>query len=386
MHGVFDLPAGEQVPQTALISRAGKWARRNLAFLAIVVAPSLLTAAYFYLLAADQYQSEAHFVVRTADASPGPSVGVGQLLGIGGAVSQSRSDALSVNDYLSSQELVDRLGRRLDLETMFRRPEADILSRMADSAPPEAKLKYLRKRVDVVFSEESGITSLKVRSFRPQDSRDILEAMLKLGEERVNLLNARTDRDGLKSARSQLVEAEQGLMSVQERLTHFRRAGADIDPTTTGRAQIGLVSTLEASLSQARSQLAAMRGIITPSSPQYVALAARVRALEGQVAAQGSKMTEGGQAIATNMGGYENLQIRQQFAAKRYENAAANLERKRDQVARQQLYIIRVVDPNLPVRSEFPQRGRIVITVFFSLFVAYGIIWLTFAGIREHAL
>jgi capsular polysaccharide transport system permease protein len=40
----------------------------------------------------------------------------------------------------------------------------------------------------------------------------------------------------------------------------------------------------------------------------------------------------------------------------------------------------------MPVKSLFPERGRIVLTVFLSLLVGYGIGWLLVAGVKEHSL
>jgi capsular polysaccharide transport system permease protein len=363
------------------------WAKRNRAFLLIVIVPTLVTAAYYYLVAADQYQSEAHFVVRTADSSPGLSSGFGQFLGMTPGISQTRSDALSVNDYLDSQDAVLNLNRRVNIIDRFRRPEADIATRLQSAYPtPEALLKYYRKQVSVHFDSDSGITKLQVRTFRPADSYAIIKQLMLMGEQRVNLLNQRSLTDTLSSAGRQLADAETALAAFQVRMTSFRQQRGDIDPEGSGRAQIGLVSTLSIALTQARAQLASMQGIISPSSPQYVATAARVRALSAQVAGQSGKLVVGGDAIAANLGNYEDLKVRQEFAAKRYEAAAANLEKARDQASKQQLYIVRVVEPNLPVKSQFPERGRIVLTVFFSLLITYAIGWLVMAGVKEHSL
>jgi capsular polysaccharide transport system permease protein len=111
-----------------------------------------------------------------------------------------------------------------------------------------------------------------------------------------------------------------------------------------------------------------------------------VRSLERELAGQSGRLTGTGQSIAGNLGGYEDLKVRQDFVAKRYEAAAANLEKAREQASRQQLYLVRIVEPNMPVKSEFPQRGRIVLTVLLGLLIAYLIGWLLVAGVREHAL
>ncbi len=388
MHGIIKpQPSQDLGDQPDFRSRIEAWGLRNKWFLIVVVVPTLLVAAYYYLIAADQYQSEAHFIVRTADSSPIPSSGFSALLGMGGGVSQSRGDALSVNDYLDSQQAADTIHKRLNLVERFRRDEADIATRLWFSEPtPEMLLRYYRRQVDVRFNQETGITTLRARAFRPADSHAITNELLRMGEERVNLINQRSQNDALITARRQLAEAEEGLVTIQRRLTAFRQERGDIDPEGSGRAQLGLVTTLEGQLASARAQLNSMRGIIAPSSPQFVATAARVRALEAQAAGQAGKLTAGGGAIAARLGNYQDLRIRQEFAAKRYEVAAAQLEKARDTAMKQQLYIVRVVDANMPVKSEYPERGQILLTVFLSLLVAYGIGWLLVAGVREHSL
>lgn len=388
MHGIIKPQSLEDgAISTDWASEALGWVRRNKWFLIIVVVPTLLVAIYQYVIASDQYQSEAHFIVRTGDNSPTAGSGLGQFLGLGGGMSQSRSEALSVNDFLNSQQAVNIINRRINLVERFRRPEADIATRLWYSEPtPESLLRYYRKRVDLNMNADSGITSIKVRSFRPDDSYAIISELLKLGEERVNMLNRRSQADALNIARRQVAEAESALVAIQSRMTAFRQSRGDLDPEGSGKAQIGLVSSLEGQLTAARAQLSAMQGIISPSSPQYVATAARVRALEAQVAGQRGRLTSGGGAIAARLGNYQELQIRQEFAAKRYEAAAARLEKARDDVMKQQLYIVRVVDANKPVKSEYPKRAEMLLTLFLSLLVAYGIGWLLAAGVREHSL
>ena len=388
MHGIIKpQPIQEAFDQPDWSSSVRAWAKRNRWFVIIVLLPTLVAALYYYLLAADQYQSEAHFIVKTADSTPMPSSGFSQLLGLGGGSSQSRSEAMSVNDYLESQQAVNLLNDRVNLVERFRRPEADIATRLWHAQPtPEMLKRYYDKQIDVKLSQDTGITTIKVRSFRPGDSLEIINHLLRMGEDRVNLLNRRSQTDAIASAQRQVADAEQALVQIQSRLTAFRQQRGDLDPEGSGKAQIGLVATLQGQLTNARAQLNAMQGIIAPNSPQYVATAARVRALEAQVGSQAGKLTSGGGAIAARLGSYQDLQIRQDFAAKRYEVAAAALEKARDTASKQQLYIVRVVDPNLPVKSEYPKRGEILLTILLSLLLAYGIGWLLVAGVREHSL
>jgi capsular polysaccharide transport system permease protein len=172
---------------------------------------------------------------------------------------------------------------------------------------------------------------------------------------------------------------------IQRQLTSYRQQGKDIDPQASGDIQLRLVSGLKTQLASAQAAMTTMNGTISPSSPQYIALQRQIRSLQGVIAAQSSQLTGGNSAIASNLGGYENLRVQQEFAAKNYTAAAAGLVKAQEDAARQQLYIVRVVDANMPVKPLFPKRFNILLMTFISLCVAYGIGWLILAGVREHA-
>lgn len=353
----------------------------------LVILPTLIAAGYYYLIASDQYEATADFVVRRADASGRSSSNSAAVLGfsVGGGMTQS--DAFIVTDYLLSHDAVARLRKEDELVERFRRPFIDFLSVVrGDNPSPEKLLKYYRKHVLIEQNVDSSITELNVRAFTPQDAHDLAHKLLQMGEERVNQINERAMQGQVSASQRQLTGAETELANIQQRLTTFRRTNGDIDPAGSGKAQIGLVSQLTAELATARARLNSLRGFISQSSPQYRAIEAQVRSLEQQANIQNAKLAGAGATIATGLGTYEDLLVRQEFAAKRYSAAAAAYDEARAQAVKQQLYLVRVVDPNLPVKSQFPERGRIIITIFFSLAIAYGIGWLMLAGVREHKI
>lgn len=376
----------------------------------LVVLPTVLSAAYFYGVAADQYESEARFIVRSTEPQMGASAsGLGQMLGLVGGVADARAQSLSVDDYLKSHDAVAAIGTHLDLVGMFRRPGTDWLSRLWWKQPsPEDLLQYYRRRVTVDFDTDTGITTLRVHAFRPADARRIAQSLLLLGEARVNAFNERAVEDSVRVASSELARAEQDVVKSQQALTRFRVAHRDIDPQKTSANQLQLVGGLEQSLAQTRAELAAMPAQIDPQSPQVVALGHRIAGLEAQLAAQSNRLTGAvgatgvagaagaseaagepetgaGGTLATQLAAYEELLLKEDFAAKRYSAVATALETAREQALRQQLYVVRVVEPNEPVKSLYPRSTLIVASVFFLLLLAYGIGWLIAAGVREHA-
>ena len=386
MHGVIQ-PLGQDVGnrRASPAKRAWLWIVAHRMVLLIVVVPTMIAAIYYYAIAADQYQSEAHFIVRTADTQKSSSGGgISQILAsVGGE--NSSPEAMSVADYMTSHDVVAALRDQIGLIQMYRRPEIDVVSRLSSPQPtPEKLLRYYLDHTKVEINSTTGITVVQARAFRPADAYAITTRLLALGDLRINSLNKRALDDAIASSERQLSDAENALDTAQVAISRFRAQQRDIDPQGTGQAQTTLISQLTADLVQAQAQLASMGQAISQSSPQYVALRGRVQALQSQVAAQSNRLAGSGTTIASQLASYNELQLRQEFASKRYEAVAAALDRAREQVMRKQLYLVRVVNPNMPVKSQYPQRARIVGTIFLGLFVAYAIGWLILAGVREH--
>ena len=79
MHG-FMTPADPQEDRELTVGervRALVYARRW--FFLIVVLPTVLVGLYLYLYAANQYESEAHFLVHSADKTQIPTAGASAL-------------------------------------------------------------------------------------------------------------------------------------------------------------------------------------------------------------------------------------------------------------------------------------------------------------------
>ncbi|MGI9377340.1 MAG: capsule biosynthesis protein, partial [Tsuneonella suprasediminis] len=285
-----------------------------------MVLPTLLAATFEYLVAADQYESTAQFIVRTPQQSSSVN-SLGQMLGIG--VSTSTSDAHSVDAYLLSHDAVDALGR-VRLINIFRRPEADLVTRLWSGDPePETLHRFYRGQVDISTASDTGITTLSVRSFRPSDAKAVADDLLKLGERRVNTLNQRMFDDGLSAATRQVSEAEIAVQNIRKEVTTFRQEHRDASPDQTGAAQIQLAAALQQQASQARAQFEAMAAVLPPSAPQYAVTARKVASLDRQVAAAKARLAGTDHSLATGLGEYENLLMRQQLAAKQFEAAQA---------------------------------------------------------------
>lgn len=377
-------PGSDEVPQV----REAKPERlmRRYSFALLVIVPTLLAALYLFAAASSQYRSEAQFVVRGLDAQSPRVGGMGQLLGITGGAGPGQQEAQSIREYLRSLDAIAALRRQgIDLAALYARSDIDPLSRLWSNHPKaETLLDYYRDHVAIVYDPDENITRLSVRAFTPMDARRIAAALLKLGEARVNAFNDRLFDASLRTAMADMDKAERELLTIQTQLGALRETNRDIDPAASGQGGLQQLAAQQTELDRQRALLADMRRQLSPASPQVRAMQSQVRTLEASLGAARDRLTGRPQAVSMRLGDYENLRLQQDFAAKRYEASREHLEAERQRAAKEKLFIVPVVEPNLPEKPALPKPARATLLIFLGLAVAYGIGWMLLAGVREH--
>ena len=178
------------------LRRRGRWWR--LALMLLVFAPSVLTTIYYGLIATNRYVSQAVFVVRSGNQATN-TAGLSSLLTMLG-VGQSQSNGHEVEAFLTSREAVQQLAEQLPLASLFHASWADPLSRFPNllfSDTQEGLYRYLQTRISVRMDQMSGVQTLQIEAFRPEDAIRIASDLLDLAERQVNALNDRSERDAV---------------------------------------------------------------------------------------------------------------------------------------------------------------------------------------------
>ena len=385
---VVATPAGglPDVAWTGPLPRPRGRLRRRLGrhpFKLLVLLPTLLVAAYFFAVAAPQYESEARFLIRGRQAAA-PS-GLGEALQTAG-FRPSNEDALGIRDYLQSHDAVAALRGGLDLVAMFRRPEADPLARLWWEEPSAERLHdYFRRMVGAEYDTTSGITALRARSFRPEDSLAITQELLRLSEALVNRLNHRLQEDGLRVARGEVARAEARLTDAQLAVTEFRGRERTVDPARSAAVALENLGKLEGALAQARAEMAEAQRFARADNPRVVQVRNRVEGLSTQVAEERQRVAGAEAGNSQQVGEFERLSVERELARAQLASATASLERARADAQRQQIFLLRVVEPNTAEWARHPKSTLNTAYVFLCLSVAYGLAWLLVAGMREHA-
>lgn len=336
-----------------------------------VLAPTLLAAIYFGLVASNIYASEAKFVVRSpSDSSASAQItGVIQSMGI----SKSADDAYAINEFLLSRDALDTLHAKFDLDRVYGAGHADFLSRYPRpfTSPSKEKLyHFFSSMIKIKYDKTTGITTLTVFAFAPQDARAIARLLLESGEALANRLTARIHADLLNTAQAQIERARAQTQDAQAKIGDWRNKEEQIDPTRYSAALVEVLARLSLELAMQRAQAADLEKT-TPKSPTLTSLNGRIAALTSQI--EQSKLSLAGTtaSLAPKIVEFEALQLEKQFAEKIYAASVTSGEAARSDAMRQAIYLDRIVEPNLPDYPAHPHRFLSVILVFAGCLLAY---------------
>jgi capsular polysaccharide transport system permease protein len=377
------LSAGPPLPP-ALPRRRTRRAGPLLGFLAWVLLPASLFAAYAWGVAADQYAVELRFAVRAAEPARSPlAAGLFPNLGSGA------TDAYAVVQHLQSREALLSVGRHADIRAILGSDRADPLARLDPSASLEQAMRSWRAHVRPYYDRASGIVSVELRAFAPEDALALAVGVERAAEALVNAMSERSRAGLLGAAEAELATAEARFARGREAVREFRERRHLLDPRRHAQGLGEHLVRLQGELIARNAELSRLRGAMTETAPQMMLLRGAIRSLEEQVAAVQARLTSqqaanGTDALAAAIDGYEAVETEAIFAQKAWEAAMAGLDRARVEAARQQIYLAPVVRPVLPEHAVYPARILDTATAFAALALAWFIGLIALRALREH--
>lgn len=357
--------------------------RVNTLFLATVVAPTVAATIYFGLLASDVYISQSQFVVRSPD-KPATS-GLGVLLKSVG-FSNAGDEIFITHDFVRSRDALKSLNQGAEVENAFGNRDVSVFDRfnpLGWNGTFEDLYAYYGRKVGIEHDATSSITTLTVKAFDPQDAKRMNEQLLDLAEGLVNRLNNRGEFDLVSFAQREAREAEVEARRASQALAAFRNSQGIVDPEQQATVQLQLVSKLQDELIAARLQLQQLQAL-APENPQIPLLRTRIAGLARQIDAELGRVAGGQGSLSASAVRYQRLALDRELADKRLAGALASLQEARNEARRKQAYVERIVQPSLPDEALEPRRFRGVLATFVLGLIAYGILTLLLAGVREH--
>jgi capsular polysaccharide transport system permease protein len=343
----------------------------NWPYILLVVVPTITAAVYYGLIAADRFEVEAKFVIRSpSNATASQFASLVQ----GSSIIRSSDDAYVVHAYIGSRDMVRRLIKSKLLERLGR-SEADFWWRypsLFQSYSEERLYKHMKRLVAVDYDYTSGISTLRVQAFSPVDARAMADELLAESELLINRLNKRAQADAIHTAELEVDTSRTAARAAQAQITAFRNRIGMIDP---GRVSVGTLETilrltLEAALTSAEiSELEKA----TPNSPKAIALRQRVAALEGQIRKERERLAGDETSLAPLLAEYERLTLERELAEKTFASALATLEAARADSQRQGLFLERISSPIAPDHPSYPFRLFGILITFVVASIVYAI-------------
>jgi capsular polysaccharide transport system permease protein len=352
-------------------------------FMIAVVVPTLLSTVYFGFWASDTYTSESSFVVRSPEKPSASAIGV---LLKGAGFSSALDESYTVQKYIQSRDALLVLTTEMALDKAYASTKVDVFSRFAglDSDNSfEALHRYYQNKVSVLTDSNSSISNLTVKAFSAQDAQRANQLLLERSEALVNRLNERGRQDLIRFAKAEVDQAADKAKEASLALSNYRNTQGVVDPERQATAQLQQVAKIQDELIATTIQLSQLKAF-TPDNPQIASLENRANILRSEIAKETGKVMGGQASLSNKAVQFQRLALEADLANKQLASALVSLEAARNEALRKQVYLERIAEPNLPDVAQEPRRLRNILATLMLGLVAWGILSMLVAGVREH--
>lgn len=373
---------------TAAQPRARHWGVM-ISFVLLVILPTALAGYYMFAIAVDQYESRVGFAVRAEESQSALDI----LGGLSGLSKASSSDTDILYEFIQSQDMVERVAARLDLEAMFTRPAFDPVFALNPDSSIEDKLDYWARMVRIYYDGGTGLIEIRVFAFTPGDAHQIATVLLEEVSRLINDLSAIAREDATRYAAEERDKAIARLIAARQALTAFRVSTQIVDPTADIAGQMGLLNTLQTELAQTLIEQDMLQQTAKATDPRLSQIALRIEVIEARIADERRKLGVGGPLAgdgAAPAGGYagvigefEKLQVDLQFAETTYLTALSAYDAAVSEAQRTSRYLTTYVRPTLAQTSTAPDRLLLTGLVAGFAFLTWVIALLIYYSLRD---
>jgi capsular polysaccharide transport system permease protein len=356
---------------------------RQLLFTLTVIVPTFAAILYYGFIASDVYVSESQFVVRSPD-KPTTS-GLGVILKTAG-FSNAGDEVYSAQSYVLSRDALRAINRNNSFRNAYSGPSISLLDRfnsLGFGGSFEDLYRYYRKEVSIQHDSTSSISTLTVRAYSPEAAVKFNRELLELAEATVNRLNERGRQDLILFAQAEVDDATAKSRDAALNVARFRNVSGVVDPEKQATVQLQMISKLQDELIASRNQLLQLRAF-APANPQIPILRTKIAGLARDIDVELNKVAGSSRSLSAAAAQYQRLQLESQVADKQLAAAISSLEDARNEARRKQAYVERIDQPNLPDSPLEPRRLRSIFAAFVFGLIAFGIVSMLLAGIREH--
>lgn len=308
------------------------------------------------------------------------------LLKSAAGFSNAGDEIYAADEYLQSRDALRALNRNQVVARSYGNSNVSIFDRfnpLGLDGSFEDLFNYFSKKVRVDYDTTSGITALTVRAYTPAEAAKFNRELLELAEQTVNRLNRRGRTDVLQLSEQEVQDAKAAARQAALSLAQFRNASGIIDPEKQAAVQLQMISKLQDELIGSRMQLLQLQSI-APENPQIPILRVRIAGLSREIDRQLGRVAGDRRSLSATAANYQRLQLEREFADKRLAAAMVALQEARAESRRKQAYVERIAQPSTPDEAAEPRRLRGILATLMLGLVAWAIMRMLLAGVREH--
>ena len=340
----------------------------------------MIAGYYYYRIATPLYATHSQFQIQFASVS-----GLG---GEGNAIAgmQANSDAVSVQNYLSSRDAMMRLDADKGFRAAYQDPSIDPLKRLPADATNEATYRLYQKSVKIGYDPTEGMLDMEVIAPSPEVSEAFSRALIDYAEERVDHMTARLRADQMEGAVQVYEDAEAKVVAAQQRVQELQQSLGVLDPAAESTVVMNQIASLENQLSTKRLELGQLLSNTSPNESRVSAVRGDVTRLEQMIADTRQQLTQGNEtrnSLAT-IGGElriaeSDLLTRQELLAA----AAEQMESARIEANKQVRYLSLSITPVPPDEATYPKAFQNTLVAFLIFSGIYLMLSLTTSILRE---
>jgi capsular polysaccharide transport system permease protein len=355
---------------------------RTLLFILFFVLPLTVVAIYEIYYATDRYHSDSSIII-TQEQGNVPTFDL-SVIGLP-AVSQDK-DALVVQEFIQSLDMLNYLEDKLKLREHYAQTSIDWISKLPPNASLEDFHKYIKGYITADYDTEAKIIHVHVQAFDRDYAQAVLNAVIARSQEFIDKLNARVTGEQTVFFEKQLGISEQRLREVKDEVVKFQRDHRLLTTDSEAALIMENISGLEKLLTSKQAELTTKLQELSVTSPAIQTLKLDIASIQTQIDREKDRLS-GGAGIALNEldSQFRAIQLNLEFVTNIYKSNLTQLEQARIEAIRRLKFLVVVTQPTLADSSQFPDRKFIIGSAAMVLLMIYFVLALIVAIIREHS-
>lgn len=355
---------------------------KRIKFKSYFIVLLVLSIIYVGFLKTSFYQSTASITIKNLDDTSSTST----LLGlVSGESNNSTQDAMTLQEYLKSYEVYDKLDKKFDLSTYYNSFDLDILQRMYGFNYYEDYVELYNKHLNIIYDTTSNITTISFLHIDNKKAQEIVEFLINEAESKLNEYNRKTAQKQLAFVENETLKQKIVLDESIIELEKYQDTKKTLDPSIQAQTNTELLGQLKAKLIENKAKLEKISKYLTDSSFEIVDLKREISQIENSIKDLKKEQSGTGKTkLNTAIFEFEKIKRQVELNTELYKQALLQLQSSKLEVNKDNKTLQVLVKPNLAQSYSEPKRIRELITVVLVLSLLFGIISMITAIVKDH--